>query len=99
LSESEREFTQQSRLDEQGPHPRIRLTQYYDSHSINDVRHPQSLLAYEMNGEVLPVLRGAPLRLRVKNQLGFGAGAVVMASPAWVPRARATTPARPGKLL
>ncbi len=45
--------------------------QYYDSHSIHDLRHPQSLLAYEMNGERLPVLHGAPLRLRVENQLGF----------------------------
>lgn len=45
--------------------------QYYDSHSMKDLRHPQSLLAYEMNGEPLPVLHGAPLRLRVENQLGF----------------------------
>jgi sulfoxide reductase catalytic subunit YedY len=45
--------------------------QYYDSHSIKDLRHAQSLLAYEMNGEPLPVLHGAPLRLRVENQLGF----------------------------
>lgn len=45
--------------------------QYYDSHTIHDLRHPQSLLAYEMNGEPLPVLHGAPLRLRVENQLGF----------------------------
>ena len=44
---------------------------YYDSHSIEDLHHNQSLLAYEMNGEPLPVLHGAPLRLRVENQLGF----------------------------
>ncbi len=44
---------------------------YYDSHSIADLRHPQSLLAYEMNGERLPILHGRPLRLRVENQLGF----------------------------
>ena len=44
---------------------------YYDSHSIADMRHPQSLLAYEMNGERLPILHGGPLRLRVENQLGF----------------------------
>ena len=37
----------------------------------HDLRHPQSLLAYEMNGEPLPILHGAPLRLRVENQLGF----------------------------
>ena len=35
------------------------------------MRHPQALLAYEMNSESLPVLHGAPLRLRVENQLGF----------------------------
>jgi len=45
--------------------------EYYDSHSMADLRHPQSLLAYEMNGEPLPVLHGSPLRLRVENQLGF----------------------------
>jgi sulfoxide reductase catalytic subunit YedY len=44
---------------------------YYDSHSIKDLRHRQSLLAYEMNGERLPILHGRPLRLRVENQLGF----------------------------
>jgi len=44
---------------------------YYDSHSIHDLRHPQSLLAYEMNGQRLPILHGRPLRLRVENQLGF----------------------------
>jgi sulfoxide reductase catalytic subunit YedY len=45
--------------------------EYYDSHSIHDLRHPQSKLAYAMNGEPLPVLHGAPVRLRVENQLGF----------------------------
>ncbi len=45
--------------------------EYYDTHTIEDLCHPQSLLAYEMNGEALPVVHGAPLRLRVENQLGF----------------------------
>lgn len=45
--------------------------QYYDSHSMRDLKHPQSLLAYEMNGETLPIVHGAPVRLRVENQLGF----------------------------
>ncbi|WP_182347486.1 molybdopterin-dependent oxidoreductase [Tomitella gaofuii] len=45
--------------------------QYYDSHSMVDLEHPQSLLAYGMNDEPLPVVHGAPLRLRVENQLGF----------------------------
>jgi len=33
--------------------------------------HPDTLLAYEMNDEPLNALHGAPLRLRVENQLGF----------------------------
>jgi methionine sulfoxide reductase catalytic subunit len=45
--------------------------QYYDSHSIQDLSHPLSLLAYDMNGQPLPVIHGSPLRLRVENQLGF----------------------------
>ena len=34
-------------------------------------RHPQTLLAYEMNGAPLSIEHGAPLRLRVETQLGF----------------------------
>ena len=33
--------------------------------------HPQTILAYEMNGQPLPVSHGAPLRLRLETQLGF----------------------------
>lgn len=44
---------------------------YYDSLSIENARNPQTLLAYEMNGQALTALHGAPLRLRVENQLGF----------------------------
>ncbi|MGN6733523.1 MAG: molybdopterin-dependent oxidoreductase [Candidatus Binatia bacterium] len=44
---------------------------YYDSHSLANLQHPQSLLAYEMNFKPLGELHGAPLRLRVENQLGF----------------------------
>ena len=45
--------------------------QYYDSHTIENVRHQQTLLAYEMNFKPLGEVYGAPLRLRVENQLGF----------------------------
>ena len=45
--------------------------QYYDSLSIDNAMHPLTLLAYEMNQRPLPQLHGAPLRLRVENQLGF----------------------------
>lgn len=44
---------------------------YYDSLSMANAFHPQSLLAYEMNGQPLPLLHRAPLRLRVENQLSF----------------------------
>lgn len=44
---------------------------YYDVHSIRNMRHKLSILAYEMNGETLSFLHGAPLRLRCENQLGF----------------------------
>ena len=44
---------------------------YYDSHSLVNLMHPQTILAYEMNGEPLKTLHGPPLRLRVENQLGF----------------------------
>ncbi|HVT28008.1 MAG TPA: molybdopterin-dependent oxidoreductase [Lacipirellulaceae bacterium] len=44
---------------------------YYDTLSMANALHPQTLLAYEMNGESLTRLHGAPLRLRVENQLGF----------------------------
>ena len=44
---------------------------YYDSHPIETLRHPQSLLAYEMNFEPLTEQHGTPLRLRVENQLGY----------------------------
>ena len=32
---------------------------------------PQTILAYEMNCQPLPIVHGAPLRLRVETQLGF----------------------------
>ncbi len=45
--------------------------EFYDSLSIENARHPLTLLAYEMNDEPLTALHGAPVRLRVENQLGF----------------------------
>jgi DMSO/TMAO reductase YedYZ molybdopterin-dependent catalytic subunit len=45
--------------------------QYYDSHQIADLWHPQALLAYEMNFKPLSIPHGAPLRLRAENELGF----------------------------
>jgi DMSO/TMAO reductase YedYZ molybdopterin-dependent catalytic subunit len=45
--------------------------EYYESIDLNDARHPQSILAYTMNGQPLPVAHGAPIRLRVERQLGY----------------------------
>jgi methionine sulfoxide reductase catalytic subunit len=44
---------------------------YYDTQSLENVQKPQCLLATRMNGQPLPQLYGAPLRLRVENQLGY----------------------------
>ncbi|MEU6345665.1 molybdopterin-dependent oxidoreductase [Streptomyces sp. NPDC046977] len=44
---------------------------YYDAHDITHMRHRLTLLAYEMNGEPLNELHGAPLRLRNELELGF----------------------------
>jgi DMSO/TMAO reductase YedYZ molybdopterin-dependent catalytic subunit len=44
---------------------------YYESIDLFDAFHPQTILAYEMNGRPLPVAYGAPLRLRVETQIGY----------------------------
>jgi DMSO/TMAO reductase YedYZ molybdopterin-dependent catalytic subunit len=44
---------------------------YYESIDMVDARHPQTILAWGMNGAPLPVANGAPLRLRVERQLGY----------------------------
>jgi DMSO/TMAO reductase YedYZ molybdopterin-dependent catalytic subunit len=44
---------------------------WWDSLDMGDAWHPQTLLAYGMNGGVLPVPHGAPVRLRVERQLGY----------------------------
>lgn len=44
---------------------------YYESIDLIDAFHPQTILAYAMNGSPLPVANGAPLRLRVERQLGY----------------------------
>lgn len=44
---------------------------YIDSIDLLDAFHPQTLLAYGMNGRPLPIPHGAPLRLRVETQIGY----------------------------
>lgn len=44
---------------------------YYDTNTLDNCLKSQSILAWEMNYESLPKEHGAPLRLRVENQLGY----------------------------
>jgi DMSO/TMAO reductase YedYZ molybdopterin-dependent catalytic subunit len=44
---------------------------YYESIDLVDAFHPQTILAWSMNGAPLPVRHGAPLRLRVERLLGY----------------------------
>ncbi len=60
-----------------GTSPRAKYVVFYaydddwESIDMADARHPQTLLAYGMNGGELPAPHGAPLRLRVPRQLGY----------------------------
>lgn len=51
---------------------------YYESIDMDDAFHPQTILAYELNGKTLPVANGAPLRLRLERQLGYKMAKYVM---------------------
>lgn len=44
---------------------------YHETIDLELARHPQTLLAYDMNGTRLSIPHGAPCRLRVETQLGF----------------------------
>jgi DMSO/TMAO reductase YedYZ molybdopterin-dependent catalytic subunit len=44
---------------------------FWDSIDLADAWHPQTLLAYGMNGRELPAGHGAPVRMRVTRQLGY----------------------------
>lgn len=44
---------------------------YYESLDMASVLHPQSLLCYEMYGEPLDRMHGAPLRLQMPTKLGY----------------------------
>ncbi len=65
-------------LDIVGVLPQARYVVYFsiqpdwwDSIDMADASHPQTFLAYGMNGDVLPVGNGGPLRMRVPRQLGY----------------------------
>ncbi len=44
---------------------------WWDSIDMADALHPQTFLAYGMNGGEIPVGNGGPLRMRVPRQLGY----------------------------
>ena len=64
-------------LDAAGILPTARFISFYsyddwaDSIDMFDALHPQTLLAYGMNGRDLPIPHGAPVRLRVETQMGY----------------------------
>jgi DMSO/TMAO reductase YedYZ molybdopterin-dependent catalytic subunit len=46
-------------------------TPYYESLSLKQAAHPQTLLAYDLNDKPVPVKNGAPLRIKIPTQLGY----------------------------
>jgi len=65
-------------LDVVGVRPQARYVAYFsidtdwwDSIDMADALHPQTFLAYGMNGGELPVGNGGPLRMRVPRQIGY----------------------------
>jgi DMSO/TMAO reductase YedYZ molybdopterin-dependent catalytic subunit len=64
-------------LDSAGVLPSARFV-VFESHDdwvdcidMIDAFHPQTILAYGMNGRDLPLAHGAPVRLRVETQIGY----------------------------
>jgi DMSO/TMAO reductase YedYZ molybdopterin-dependent catalytic subunit len=64
-------------LEAAGILPSARFVNFYayddtaEGIDMLDAMHPQTILAYGMNGRDIPVSHGAPLRLRVETQLGY----------------------------
>lgn len=64
-------------LDAVGIQPSARFVVFYsfddwvDCIDLLDALHPQTILAYGMNGRALPIPHGAPVRLRVERQMGY----------------------------
>ena len=54
-----------------GPSLDGRDSRYYESVDFDDAYHAQTVLAYELNDQPLPVNNGAPLRARIERQLGY----------------------------
>jgi DMSO/TMAO reductase YedYZ molybdopterin-dependent catalytic subunit len=64
-------------LDVVGPAPHARYVfffcydDWFESIDMADALHPQTLIAYDMNGQALPPEHGAPARLKLPRQLGY----------------------------
>jgi len=65
-------------LDDGGESVDPESIRYYESIDLIDAAHPQTILAYDMNGEPLTVRHGAPLRLRLERQLGYKMAKYIM---------------------
>ena len=51
---------------------------YYETIDLIDAYHPQTIMAWALNGSDLPEGNGAPVRLRVERQLGYKHAKFVM---------------------
>jgi DMSO/TMAO reductase YedYZ molybdopterin-dependent catalytic subunit len=51
---------------------------YYESIDMEDAYHAQTILAYALNGETLPIKNGAPIRVRIERQLGYKMAKYIM---------------------
>ena len=51
---------------------------YYESIDLEGAYQPQTILAYDMNGQTLAVPHGAPIRLRYETQLGYKQAKYIM---------------------
>ena len=51
---------------------------YYESLDLVDAFHPQTILAWGMNGHMLDIGHGAPIRLRAERHLGYKHAKYVM---------------------
>ncbi|MGB5329502.1 MAG: molybdopterin-dependent oxidoreductase [Gammaproteobacteria bacterium] len=64
-------------LEAVGVKPGTRYVQLFsyddwgDCIDMVDALHPQTIIAYGMNGRNLPISHGAPVRLRLEKQLGY----------------------------
>lgn len=64
-------------LEHVGILPSARFVNFYsydgwvDSIDLLDAFHPQTILAYGLNGKTLSIPHGAPLRLRLEKQIGY----------------------------